>query len=272
MPSPAGPGARGTRPALPALINLIVPAGVIDGTSDAPAQAGSWGLLGSRDAREVVAAASRHPRSRWCVTLVDPVGRAVAHGCARGQHPWEPGAGPAPPLDPLGKLLTDLNVAFRPIAAGTCDHAREEGRYHPSRALAHLVRARTTRCSAPGCNAQAVNCELDHTAPYPAGKTCECNLSPACGTHHKCKHAAGWHLEQPEPGVMRWTLPSGHTRVTYPERYDLQVLAHPTSRVTFVQPGSRRIWSQAGKLLSERILLKYSLGYECSAHPPRSAR
>ena len=112
-------------------------------------------------------------------------------------------------------------MTFRLIAAGTCDHSHQEDRYHPSRALAHLVRARTTRCCAPGCNAQAARCELDHTTPYPEGKTCECDLSPACAVHHRCKHAPGWHLGTPEPGVMRWTLPSGRTLVTYPDRYEL---------------------------------------------------
>jgi hypothetical protein len=56
--------------------------------------------------------------------------------------------------------------------------------------------------------------------PYPAGATDECNLSPPCSRHHHAKHAPGWKLEQPEPGVMRWTLPSGRVHTTRPTRYD----------------------------------------------------
>ena len=62
----------------------------------------------------------------------------------------------------------------------TCDHRHKEDRYTPSRKLKDLVRARTLRCSAPGCGTQAVNCDLDYSVPYPAGITCECGLGPSC--------------------------------------------------------------------------------------------
>ena len=45
------------------------------GWSTTPAQAGSFGLLDPDETRALVAAASQHPRSRWAVTLTDPVGR-----------------------------------------------------------------------------------------------------------------------------------------------------------------------------------------------------
>jgi hypothetical protein len=83
-----------------------------------------------------------------------------------------------------------------------------------------LIRARTVTCPAPGCNARAIHSELDHTIPWPAGTTDECDLSPLCSRHHHAKHAPGWKLEQPEPGVMRWTLPSGRVLTTRPTSYD----------------------------------------------------
>jgi hypothetical protein len=99
--SAAGLAALGTPPGgpapLPALINLIVPAGTLLGWSDAPGDAGAWGLLDSGDTRAIVQAASLHPRTRWCVTVTGPDGTAVAHGCARGQHPWTPAPGRAGP-------------------------------------------------------------------------------------------------------------------------------------------------------------------------------
>ena len=84
----------------------------------------------------------------------------------------------------------------------------------------HLIRARTNRCCAPGCGAQAITSEIDHTTPHPAGSTCEGNLAPACKRHHHAKHAPGWKLHQPQPGVMRWTTPSGRTYTTHPTHYE----------------------------------------------------
>ena len=225
-----GPGAPPGPPApFPALINLTVPAGTAYGWSTAPGEAGGWGLTDADDTRRLLQAASAHPRSRWCVTLLGPDGTAVAHGCARGPHPWiPPPASAARNRDgpdeqqaaALADFLRDLNVTFTPIASGTCDHAGREDRYTPSRKLQHLVRARTARCTAPGCGAQAVHCDLDHTLAYPAGITCQCDLAPACRRHHRCKQAPGWTLTQPEPGVMRWTTPAGRSYTTRPTVYE----------------------------------------------------
>ena len=93
---PSGPGtpAGGLAP-LPALVNLIVPAASLLGWGTAPGQAGSWGLTDPAETRDIVTAASQHPRTRWCVTAVNQAGEAVAHACARGRHPWTgPPAGP----------------------------------------------------------------------------------------------------------------------------------------------------------------------------------
>ena len=86
-----GPGAPPGPPApFPALINLTVPAGTAYGWSSAPGEAGGWGLTDPGDTRRLLQAASAHPRTRWCVTLLAPDGTAAAHGCARGPHPWIP--------------------------------------------------------------------------------------------------------------------------------------------------------------------------------------
>jgi hypothetical protein len=218
-----------------ALVNLLVPAGTLLGWSTAPAQAGYHGLLAAGETRDITRAAARHPRTRWCVTVIGPDGTAIAHACARGQHPWladlaadsgptPPRAGPAhPPPDAgarLARLFRRLNVTFRPIAEGDCSHPSAEGQYLPSRGLRHLVRARNGTCTAPGCLAQAVHCDIDHTTPHPDGPTCQCNLAPVCRRHHRSKQAPGWRAEQPEPGVMRWTLPSGRRHTTSPTEYE----------------------------------------------------
>jgi hypothetical protein len=207
-------------------VNLLVPAGTVLGWSAAPAQAGTWGLLDRDETRAAVAAAARHPRTRWCVTLVNGQGEATAHACARGQHPGLldgllDGLAPQPPPARLAGLLRRLNPAFEPIATTTCGHVHAEDRYTPGRRLRHLVRARTATCDAPGCGAQAIHCDLDHTVPYPEGRTCECDLGPRCRTHHRAKQAPDWKVQQTEPGLITWTLPSGRTHTTTPTAYDI---------------------------------------------------
>jgi hypothetical protein len=239
---PRSPAGGGLVP-FPGQITLVVPAGTLLGWSTTPGDAGTWGLTDPEDTRNIVQVASRHPKTRWCVTVTGEDGTAVAHGCARGPHPWTPDPantspggrdGPGNPRDgtpapgpddhhaaQLAQLLRALNITFAPIAKGACDHKHQEDRYTPSRKLKHLVRARTATCSAPGCAAQAVHCDLDHTIPYPEGITCECDLAPKCRRHHRCKQAPGWKLEQPQPGLIRWTTPSGRTHTTTPTVYDL---------------------------------------------------
>jgi hypothetical protein len=222
--APPGPPAP-----FPAMINLTVPAGTAYGWSTAPGEAGDWGLTDPHDTRRLLQAASLHPRTRWRVTLLAPDGTAAAHGPARGPHPWipppitgTPRAGPdTRQAAALTEFLRRLNVTFTPIAKGSCDHASREHRYTPSRTLKDLIRARTARCTAPGCGAHAVHCDLDHTHPYPAGITCQCDLAPACRRHHRCKQAPGWQLTQPQPGVMHWTTPSGRSHTTKPTVYEM---------------------------------------------------
>lgn len=219
---------------MPALINLLVPVGNLLGWSTAPALASGWGLLDTDETRQIIRAASANPRTRWCCTVIGPDGSAIAHGCARGQHRWtqatqesqsDPGGtrdGPTPrQATQLGDLLRRLNATLHPIAKGDCDHAHAENGYTPSRTLKHLIRARTATCPAPGCNAQSCNNDIDHTIAYPTGATDECNLSPPCRRHHRVKQARGWRLEQPEPGVMRWTTPAGRIYISTPTVYDL---------------------------------------------------
>jgi hypothetical protein len=219
--TPRPPDPKSNPVPMPALINLIVPAGTLLGWSSAPAEAGAWGLLDRDETRTIINAAAGHPRTRWCVTLTAPDGTAVAHACAAGRHPMLlSDLAPQPPPAQLAELLRRLNLTFTPVANGTCDHAEAEEHYTPSRKLKHLIRARTATCDAPGCQAQALNTDLDHTIPWPAGPSDQCNLAPRCRTHHRAKQAPDWKVEQSAPGVTRWTLPSGRTHTTTPTRYD----------------------------------------------------
>jgi hypothetical protein len=241
-----GPGRSADPAPLPALINLLVPAGTLLGWDSAPAQAAGWGLLDAEETQAIVRAAAQHPRTRWCFTLTAPDGTAIAHACAKSQHPWPPPGSPSPssppsPPNPPGRerhrdpggtptpgqaaqladLVRGFAVTFEPVARETCDHRHAEDRYVPSRKLRHLLRARNQTCTAPACNAQAVFSDLDHTVPYPDGPTDQCNLNPKCRRHHRTKQAPGWKSAQMAPDTVTWTTPSGRSHTTTPTVYDL---------------------------------------------------
>jgi hypothetical protein len=154
-PGRTGPDghARGDQgPSVAALVNLTVPLDTALGLSATPGEAAGFGLLDAGDARDLLAAAARHPDTRWCVTVLYPDGTAAAHGCARGRHPPPPGtsAGPDPPPGTAARdYLAGLRIRLVPIARGRCDHTRAEPGYRPSRKLAHLVTVRNTRCTTP---------------------------------------------------------------------------------------------------------------------------
>jgi hypothetical protein len=100
-------------------------------------------------------------RARWCITLTDQRGRAVAHGCAR--------AGPGPPgSDQTAWLAT---VTIHPIETSTCAHRRESLGYQPSDSLRHIVTVRSRRCGFPGAAG----------APNGAMTTTRCRTTRAAG-------------------------------------------------------------------------------------------
>jgi hypothetical protein len=213
-PGPAPRPSPDAGPSLAALVTITIPYQTQQGRSEAPGEADGFGVLDGDDARDLAAAAARHPRTRWCITALNPDGTAAAHACLPGRHP-PPGTGP-PGTGPPGILSTPLT----PITRGPCDHAHAEAGYRPSRKLAHLIRARNTRCTAPGCGRPAARCDLDHTIAWDhGGITCECDLAPLCRHHHRCKQSQGWTLTQPEPGVLIWRTPSGRTYATRPAGY-----------------------------------------------------
>jgi hypothetical protein len=206
-PDAADPGDLGS---LGGSVNLTMPVDSWLGRSDNPGQADRYGTLDADTCRDLAATLASHSATRWCITLVDRSGRAVAHGCAR--------SGPGPPgTDRAAWLAT---VTITQVETGTCAHRRESAGYRPSPSLRHIVKIRSPRCGFPGCRRRAERCDDDHTVPHhKGGKTCECNLYPLCRRHHRVKQAQGWQLAQPEPGVLIWTLPCGRTITTQPEPY-----------------------------------------------------
>jgi hypothetical protein len=204
---PGGPGLAG----LTGSVQLIMPAAAWLGLSDAPGEASGHGPLDAWTCRDLAARLAAGRGTRWSITLTGPDGRAVAHADARA-GPGPPGAG--------GYRAWLAGLRFGWLERQTCRHSRQTIRYQPGNQLRNLVRARQRRCSFPGCRRPAAGCDLDHTVPYDqGGRTCECNLSPLCRTHHQVKQAHGWTLTQPEPGILIWTTPHGRSYTVRPEPY-----------------------------------------------------
>ena len=210
--SPAAPGGTPPGPGVSG-VNVIVPWLSWLGLSDAPGEITGTGAPGPGDAptcRTIADTLARDPATRWSVTVVDQTGRPVAYGRAR--------AGPGPPGPGRRAWLAAIKIT--PIAVGTCAHEHESAGYRPSGTLRKLVKIRSRRCGFPGCRRPAWRCDDDHTIPHDqGGRTCECNLHPLCRQHHQTKQASGWRLDQPEPGVLVWTTPSGRRYTTTPEPY-----------------------------------------------------
>lgn len=186
-------------------IHLTMPLAALAGLADAPGEVAGYGPADAPTCRDLVARLGA--TSRWCVTVTGPDGRAVGHACAGRRGP---GAG-----QPLITWVAGLRDKLQLLESKTCRHTRQSPGYPWPTALRHLIEVRQRTCAAPGCRRPAVSCDIDHTIAFErGGPTCECNGSPLCRRHHRCKQAPGWRLVQDEPGIMTWRLPGGRSYTT----------------------------------------------------------
>ena len=243
-PSSAPPGTAcpspdprpGGLPGLHGSVNLTMPLTAWLGWTQSPGEVPGFGPLDATDSRTLASLLGRNPASQWCVTLTDQSGHPVAHACAPHSPRPRPGldtrAGPRTPPGPGTPAGPgDSPPATRPpdwlrtltfatLETQDCTHAKESRGYQPSRSLRHLIEIRNPTCTAPGCRRTATRCDLDHITPYDqGGRTCECNLHPACRRDHQRKQAPGWTLTTPAPGTLTWTTPGNRTHTTTPARY-----------------------------------------------------
>ena len=81
--------------------------------------------------------------------------------------------------------------------------------------LRRWLQARDSTCRFPGCSANALTAEIDHTIPWArGGPTDHGNLECLCRKHHAFKTAGFWTARQPEPGLLEWTSPAGRKYTT----------------------------------------------------------
>ena len=143
-----------------------------------------------------------------------------------GQRPSPvPGqrASPAPGQRPTSATPVPewlRGLAFVTLETGTCTHPRESRGYQPSPSLRHLIQIRNPTCTGPGCRRPATRCDLDHVIPFDrGGRTCECNIHPACRHDHHAKQVPGWTVTQDQPGTLTWTTPGRRSYTTTPAEY-----------------------------------------------------
>jgi hypothetical protein len=83
----SGGGGAGALPGIPAgfaaRTNLTLPLATLLWLADRPGTLPGIGPVDPALARDLAAAAARHPASTFCLTITDPHGRPLAHGCGR---------------------------------------------------------------------------------------------------------------------------------------------------------------------------------------------
>ncbi|MBP2455433.1 HNH endonuclease signature motif containing protein [Mycolicibacterium lutetiense] len=130
--------------------------------------------------------------------------------------------------------LKPVVVPAQPTESG---EAAEPG-YRPSVALSEFIRWRDLTCRFPGCDAPVERCDIDHTAPWPAGPTHPSNTKLFCRAHHLVKtFCPGWTDRQFPDGTVEFRSPTGHTYTTEPHGSALfPVLGQPTGEVDLPEP------------------------------------
>ena len=136
-------------------VTLTAPLATLTRLAGRPGELSGLGPVDPWLTRDLATAATRNPRTTWCLTVTDDQGHAIAHGCARPEpRSHSKRAGPGPPEDtgfsftpasrdgPPGgygtwRLRTpgpgpDLIVTIGPVTTDPCDHQHEaNGLEHP---------------------------------------------------------------------------------------------------------------------------------------------
>jgi hypothetical protein len=244
----AGQPAPGPGPGLAARANLTFPLATLLGLAERPGEGHGLGPLDPALTRQLAATAARNPHSQWCITITDPHGYAIGHGCAKparanrqtrqnGQAgasppgsrdgPWAltRNDDPGPP-DGFGTWTLTLptgqqyTVKLMPVPVTDCDHRYESHAYQPNDTLRHLIQIRDGECTFPTCSRHARESDFEHATPYhKGGRTCACNAGARSRRCHKTKQSKGWKLTQPLPGWHQWETPSGRIYTQGPMQY-----------------------------------------------------
>ncbi|OWL99191.1 hypothetical protein B7435_23005 [Mycolicibacterium peregrinum] len=197
-----------------AIVHVLADQATVDGTSDDPGYLAGHGILPAESVRDLAATGKVKP-------LRMPAGKA----------PEPPG--PGEPKDP-----GEPSEAAEPTELADADSENSEPQYRPSVALSEFIHWRDLTCRFPGCDAPAERCDVDHTAPWPAGPTHPSNTKLFCRAHHLVKtFCPGWSDRQLPDGTIEFTTPTGHTHVTEPHGAGMfPALGRPTGDLNLPEP------------------------------------
>jgi Domain of unknown function (DUF222) len=238
------------------LLDVAVPWSVLAGLSAEPGHLGRIGPVTAPQARRLAEAAFADPAAQWRVIVTNSAGQALAvtrvlrrnktrNGPGSDECGRPPGSGLVGRVtltisedaltrsqghdSPGGIVAAVLRAAARATArvkeqaqadaaASGCAHVSQSETYRPPPRLQEFITARDLTCRFPSCRQPAWRGDLDHTIPWPQGRTCGCNLGGLCRTHHQLKQHPGWTLTQAAtPGVFTWTTPAGRTYTVTPD-------------------------------------------------------
>src|SRR5262249_61384867 len=96
-PSPGAGPSGGAAGGFAGRVTLTVPLGTAAGLADRPGELAGLGPVDPWLARDLAAAAAANPKSTWCVTVTDPDGHGIGHGCGRPDPKGQTTRARAPP-------------------------------------------------------------------------------------------------------------------------------------------------------------------------------
>ncbi|UBV21136.1 DUF222 domain-containing protein [Mycolicibacterium fortuitum] len=188
------PAAQKRAAADAAVVHVLAGQATLDGTSQDPGYLPGYGILPADRVRDLASNAKFKPVRVPADTSTSP---------SESSAPTDPGesTGLPEPAQPSESIAPD---------------GSEPG-YRPSVALSEFIHWRDLTCRFPGCDAPAERCDIDHTAPWPAGPTHPSNTKLYCRAHHLIKtFCPGWSDRQLPDGTVEITTPTGHTYATEP--------------------------------------------------------
>jgi hypothetical protein len=114
-------------------------------------------------------------------------------------------------LDQVQDLVGDADVRVTPVLKIGLHDTAVDAYEVPDRIREHvLVRDRYE--TFPFSSRSARGADLDHVVPFVPGRpgqTRASNLQPLRRRAHRIKTHSRWKVEEPRPGVVRWTSPDG---------------------------------------------------------------
>jgi hypothetical protein len=123
-PAPQSPPAAPSPQQPPRPADLIIPLSTLLGLAERPGEGHGFGPLDPGLCRSLAVTAANSPHTTLCVTVTNPDGIAIGHGCARPAHRGRPeheggtgnaapGEGPPAPPGPVAVLPARINLTIQ---------------------------------------------------------------------------------------------------------------------------------------------------------------